>query len=224
MTVKVVVTTYCPEVGHPRGEYLSRVLESLDLHLHSPEGRHFVIANDGDPDQPHIKNIKRFGENVTVVGGPRAGIGGSLNRAIQATVLDSDLWLYTTDDWLLTERLDLTQPVRLMREAGYGYVRLGPPHPNVRTHTAFMQGLGWWLNLSTDDGGFVFATRPFLCTLDFYKRTGSFLENCDSYVCERDYADRVNRLWAGGLAETVHGSLEGPWEHIGVENVGERYP
>lgn len=237
MTVRVVITTYCPSDGHPRGEYLASVLNSLRRRLESSEPIRYVIANDGNPCDPHIECCPTAKyEDVTVVGGGRVGIGGSLNRAIGSTVLPDDLWLYTTDDWLLIDRLDLTQAIKLIRQPEkvstvYDYVRLGPPHPNIWCMTKFHADIGWWLQLSAMNGGFVFATRPFLATRSFYDKIGPFKEQCDAYECERDYADRVNtyankapRGMFLGMAEVVQSNLEGPWVHVGEVEVGRTYP
>lgn len=227
MTIQVIMTTYCPEPGHPRGRYAVQCANGLrNFLLSTHEDIAFIIANDGPRDQPHIGAIwDELGDcQVQVAAGPRAGIGGSLNRALKLVGPD-DLWLYTTDDWDLVEEYPLGQGVRLIRDNAYHYVRLGPPHPNIHAQIKFQEKLGWWLHLQTYSG-FVFATRPFLATRTFYEGIGPFKEDCDSYACERDYADRVNNNPSANnvMAEVVCGSLEGPWQHIGEVNVGERYP
>lgn len=226
--IKVVVTTYVPETGHPRASYLGTTLASLYRNLGAPESIEFLIANDGPHNDSNVLEvaIDVFG-NYTgwyVAGGPRAGIGGSLNRALREVAQD-DLWMYTTDDWKLNYRYGLSQAVRLIREQDYDYVRLGPPHPNVVCQTKYEQGLGFWLELWPKGGGFAFATRPFVATKQFYEKIGPFKEHCDAYVCERDYSDRVTDMWSHvRLAEVVNGSFEGPWQHIGEVEVGDRYP
>lgn len=223
--INVVMTTYCPEPGHVRGSYGPIAAKALRKHLVSSENRRLIIANDGPADQPHCGKIAAScpqWQSITV-GGPRVGIGGSLNRALNA-VADDELWLYTTDDWVLTSRYDLTQAVRLLRETGdYDYVRLGPPHPNVGATIKFQQGLGWWLALHRKEG-LAFGTRPFLATKSFYYQVGPFKEQCDAYECEKDYAERLSHLHGPGLAEVVCSSLEGPWQHIGHAEVGDVYP
>lgn len=185
-----------------------------------------TLANDGPVDEPHVEMCQRVMEPfaVSATGGPRVGIGGSLNRALQF-VRDSDQWLYCTDDWVLTHQYDLWPATLLIKREGYDYVRLGPPHPNIVCQTKFQQGLGWWLELWPKGGGFAFGTRPFIATKQFYDKIGPFKENCDAYVCERDYSDRVTDMWSHvRMAEVVSGSLEGPWKHIGEVSVGETFP
>lgn len=232
--IHVIVTTYIPTHDSPRKDYLHRVLVALRDKLVSPEPLHFVLANDGPPDQEEVFSV---GDDVlswhkrpwTATGGGRLGIGGSLNRAL-GLVGAGDPWMYTTDDWLLTGTYGIQQAVRLIRELGYDYVRLGPPHPNVTCVTKFQQGLGWWLELVPQAPGYVFGTRPFLAHRRMVDYVGLFKERCDAYVCERDYADRVankySHMASDRLAEVVcqQGGLEGPWEHVGDFEVGDRYP
>lgn len=237
MTIKVIMTCYQPTPESKRGEYALESLYSLMANLDAPEPIKYVIANDGPADQPHVLALIALAKRefmlpehqnvITAVGGERVGIGGSLNRAILHSLDPADLWLYTTDDWKLTQPLDLSQAVKLIREVGYQYIRLGPPHPNIDCEIKFQQDIGWWLRFHTQQHtSFAFATRPFLSTRSFWHNVGPFKENCDSYVCERDYGDRVNHIHGPSTlcGEVVNGSLEGPWEHIGAENVGEKYP
>jgi hypothetical protein len=75
------------------------------------------------------------------------------------------------------------------------------------------------MDLLPQYGGFCFATRPFLATKGFYEKIGPFDERLNSYETERLYAERVAKSTAklaywGGI------DLAGPWEHVGVENVG----
>ncbi len=225
--LNIIMTTYCPEPGHPRGVYGPRVINSLYEHLITADKPRLIVANDGVVDEPHCYKIAEAADGlcdkILIVGGPRAGIGGSLNRALEH-VSYSDTWMYLTDDWALTEDYDLSQAERLISEAGYHYVRLGPPHPNIRCTTRFTAGLGWWLQLLPAFGGFAFATRPFIATPNFWSTVGRFKENCDAYVCERDYSDRVTQADQLPMAEVVSGTLQGPWLHIGEAEVGDKFP
>lgn len=229
--LKVVMTSYVPEgygIDHPRAQYASRCVNDLYWHLYGPEKLELVIANDGPHDQPHIDMLREqlldTDWSTSAAHGPRRGIGGSLNRAMNLVGRD-DLWMYTTDDWRLVLPYDVTQAVRLIREAGYHYVRLGPPHPNVYCKLRFTQALDWWFDLFPSQGGYVFATRPFIADRWFYDRVGPFKELCNAYDAERDYSDRVNAIGDDlNMAEIVHSSLEGPWEHIGKHEVGEHFP
>lgn len=243
MTIQVVVSTYCPEEWatvakdddenrHPRTDYLLETLKGLRDNLFALEPIEYILANDGPVTQEHVlfpardvldwptPNYHRY----QIAGGTRVGLGGSLNRALGLVRPDS-LWMYNTDDWVLEAEYDLTQAVRLIREHNYGYVRLGPPHPNVMCTTKFCQGLGWWLELMPWHGGFAFGTRPFLATRRFYEQVGGFKEQCDAYEVELDYCRRVQSKHEQlRLAEVVSGSLEGPWGHVGEVEVGRGYP
>jgi hypothetical protein len=228
VTIKVIISTYCPEQfdgpqwEYPRSRYLLKVVDRLSTMLRCDGLSGFVLANDGPVDQWHIRQVTdRI--KCEVAGGPRVGLGGSLNRAM-GLVGPDDLWMYTTDDWLLTERYDLTKAVKLIREYGYDYVRLGPPHPDIPCTTRFSQDVGWWLRL--ERCRYAFATRPFLADRSLYEDIGGFKEHCDAYEVEVDYSDRVARYEDSQLrlAEVVHGSLEGPWEHIGQHEAGRTFP
>jgi hypothetical protein len=166
---------------------------------------------------PLLDLAKEKWGNAAITSPKHNGIGSSLNHALAKV---DDLWLYTTDDWLLTDTLDLDQAVRLVRN-GYDYVRVGPVHPNLECVTRFQVGLGWWLELLNTDG-YTFATRPFLATKVFYNKIGAFLESANSYVVEKDYSLRCARHKHGlNMAAT---QLHGPWCHIGDYNVGEVGP
>lgn len=232
MTIHVLVTGYVPDGGdatHPRAKYAIAAIRSLFKHLKSSERIQLLYANDGPITQPHCAEIIRIVHAettwaISISTGPRQGIGGSLNRAM-AYVETDDLWMYTTDDWVLTEDYDLSKAAWLVRNRNYDYVRLGPPHPNIHAIIRFEQGLGFWLQLQPQHGGYTFATRPFVASRAFYTEVGLFRADCDAYVCERDYSDRVAELEGSlRLGEVVHSTLEGPWEHIGELEVGNSYP
>ena len=229
--INVIVSTYIPdgEVGEQRAKYLHATVKSLRDRLMAPQPIRFILANDGPVNQPEVLYV---GNDVlawhkvpwTVTGGERVGLGGSLNRAL-GLVEGSDLWMYTTDDWLLTEMYNLRQAVQLLVEDGYDCVRLGPPHPNVAGQIKFRQGIGWWLELWPRCGYYTFATRPFVANRNFFDTVGPFKEQCDAYAMEKDYAERVVEDWYRvSMAEVVNGSLEGPWKHVGEVEVGDRWP
>lgn len=228
MTVYVVMTSYVPDLLSARWVYGLQTMKSLADMLKCDDELQFILANDGPVDQPHVERIcnipRNYGWKVQATGGEHKGVGGSLNRALKLVPADA-LWMYCTDDWMLTAEYNITQAVKLIDEQQYHYVRLGPPHPNIECHTRFSVGLGWWLELDPRPGGFAFGTRPFVASKKFYDIVGSFREECDAYEAERNYADRV-RNCSGmlALAEIVSGSLEGPFEHLGAEEVGDRWP
>src|SRR6266498_3259504 len=119
--VTVVMTTYNPEPSAPRFGYAAEALQSLRENLRSLEKIEYLVTDDGSPMQPHQLSDLRY--RASYVTGPHNGIGASLNRAL----MEIKDWpvLYTVDDWVLTEPLDLTLPLWLL-ENDYSYVRLGP--------------------------------------------------------------------------------------------------
>lgn len=216
VNVTVVMTTYAPE-GSRREEYACRSAVSLldnltgaDLRLHT--------ADDGSFDFTYLQNIRKIANTKwrvsTASNSQRNGIGASLNKALDHVLIGDDLWMYTTDDWVLTRRLDLTKAIKLI-DIGYDYVRLGPIHPHLACATQFNADIGWWLLLHQKFGGFAFATRPFLATRRFYTRVGLFKERCDSYVCERDYAERVSQIETLTLGAI---NLAGPWDNLAYDD------
>lgn len=206
--VTVVITTYNPTSDAPRFDYLRRTLESLMANVSSVEPVEFMIADDGSPDiEPLMKLHEEY--RAAILTGTHNGIGASLNRARAYTV---GPWMYTTDDWVLTGKLDLDLPLWLVRERGYDLVRLGPLHPDLACVTKFQQHHGWWWEMTPEiGGGFYFGTRPFLVTPRLFDKIGPFTEGVDSYVTEIDF----NTACMQGAIHGAAAHLHGPWETIG---------
>lgn len=212
--VTVVMTTYNPTPDAPRFSYAKRCIEAFDDHLMVDP---FVVhvTDDGSPDTQLLMRLVTT-HNITVTTGRHNGIGASLNRALRHV---EGPWMYTTDDWLLTGFLELELPLWLLSE-GYDLVKLGPIHPNLSCRTRFSAGHGWWLELNLLDpqGGFHFATRPFLAAPSLVEKIGLFDEGLDSYETEVRYNARC-QMEAFNLKFAAV-NLAGPWEHIGEYEVG----
>jgi hypothetical protein len=142
------------------------------------------------------------------------GIGASLNLAMPYV---DDYWMYTTDDWLLTQPLDLTHAIGLLN-AGYDVVRLGPIHPFLWCLTQYTK-LGWHLDIDTK-WRYAFATRPFIASKSLVQKVGPFDENRNVYDTETLYSDRITKHGGIKIAYDGNLSLPGPWQHIGVIEVG----
>lgn len=225
--IDIVMSCYFPEDAPERQVYAKQVLRSLAVDgLLASEPLRFIVADDSERDLdfvveellPLVSN--RWNVSPIHSHSWHRGIGASLNKALERVSSDN-LWLYTTDDWLLTDYLELDGPARLLRN-GYDLVRLGPVHPDLTTITRFQAGLGWWLDLRQEYGGFAFATRPFIATKQFVEKVGPFDEGLNSYETERLYAERVAKRGDIKLAYWGGLDLAGPWEHIGTVSVGER--
>lgn len=222
MVVDVVMTCYFPSDAPERQEYAKQSLDSLVYGLVCQEGLRLVLADDSQVTKAVVTEL--LGKAKTYWTNPprysrsfHSGIGASLNAALEGV---DGTWLYTTDDWELVSRLDLDGPCRLLKQ-GYDVVRLGPIHPDLQCVTRFQQGIGWWLDLRQEYGGFAFATRPFLATKDWYSRIGPFNARLNSYETERLYAERVAKS-TSKLAYWGGVDLAGPWEHLGIVEVGYR--
>lgn len=203
----VVVTTYIPQgdIGKRRFEYLFEAVYSLWEHLSGNECK-LHIADDSE--EPGLIDVSQFPLSLISYSNSRhRGIGASLNKALEHV---SGNWMYTTDDWLLTNRLDVTSALKLLDYYKYDVVRVGPLHPNLGCTTRFNQDVGWWLDIH--NGAFAFATRPFIATYDFYARTGKFMEQVDSYQCEVDYMKRAKGAKIAGIME-----YHNIWEHLGED-------
>lgn len=227
--ITVVMTTYMSSDfdGAQRMRYMDASMNTLLRDLVADEPVRLHIADDGSNHPEAIKAIAQclqrahshWGTKATWTSTSHEGIGASLNRALERVFADGDdMWLYTTDDWSLINKLDLTGPAKLIRN-GYDLVRLGPVHPDLCCTTRFDQTIGWWLDLLQHYGGFAFATRPFLASKTFYEKIGPFDERLNSYETERLYAERVAKSTAklaywGGI------DLHGPWHHEGITCVG----
>lgn len=227
--ITVVMTTYAPAgvVGAARRVYAWRTARALARHLRTPLPLRLHLADDGSEDPSYLSDILAVANEAwqtdgAITNAERRGIGGSLNLALQH--MHDPYWLYVTDDWVLTEPLDLSPAVMLLERCPhYGMVRLGPTHPNLSCITRFSVDLGWWLDIDPAPGGFAFATRPFLAHRRFTDCYGPFPENMDAYETERLYAERIAR-WPGigsGIVQLGTIPLAGPWEHIGAVEVGK---
>jgi hypothetical protein len=233
--VTVVMTTYAPDgEASVRRLYAERTLRRLIRYLHCSDGLRLHIADDGSASTDWIDRLlQQAGQGWEPCGGhtdaKRHGIGASLNRALETLQDERDLWMYITDDWLLTDHMDLDRAVTLIRQGGYEYVRLGPIHPNLIGKVMFNERAGWWLDLWPAAGGFCFATRPFLATRFFWNHYGPFLQDANAYDVEQEYSERVaneaksRSAWLR-MAHDGHITFPGPWEHIGEVEVGTIQP
>lgn len=228
--ITVVMTTYVPEGGEARILYAHQALEGLLNNLGCSQHKlRLHVADDGSRDQEFILDLmeraaNEWGTESSSSTVHRKGIGGSLNAAL-APLAERDLWLYTTDDWVLEQPLNLDKAVALIEEREYKCVRLCPVHPNLLCITRFEQSIGWWLECFPAHGGYVFGTRPFLASMEMVKQYGPFPEQLDAYETERIFAERVAAV--GSMHEfaiDVQYGLEGPWKHIGEYEVGRIQP
>lgn len=220
--IDVVMTCYFPQDAPQRKEYAKAALSSLLNGLIADEPLRFILSDDSEMAETEL--IRDMTSQAAIAWGKSVysrswhnGIGASLNKSLEHV---HDLWLYTTDDWVLTAGLDLAGPSKLLRQ-GYDLVRLGPVHPDLQCITRFQANIGWWLDLRQEYGGFAFATRPFLATKAFYDKVGPFDEGLNSYETERLYAERVAKS-TSKLAYWGAIDLAGPWDHVGLVNVGYR--
>lgn len=216
----VVMTTYFPPDVPERKAYAIRCIAALAANLRCDrEPLRLVVSDDSEQFDTSILAACAWPDSIYCNTSHR-GIGASLNNSLREVGPDG-AWMYVTDDWLLAEQLWLDEPMKLLTERGYDLVRLGPVHPDLACVTRFDETIGWWLDLRQEYGGFAFATRPFIATKAFYDKVGPFDEGLDSYETEILYAAKVATSTAklaywGGI------DLAGPWEHIGLENVGYR--
>jgi hypothetical protein len=221
----IVMSTYFPQGngGESRAQGAVKCLEAFMARLSAPEEIRLCIADDGSHYIDYIDKLLIMAEAhwhtpslYTSVN--RRGIGGSLNKALEA-IPAHDHIMYTTDDWLLLKYFTVKQAIQLLQE-GYDYVRIGPTHPNLNCITRFNTTIGWWLHI-VPGYGYCFGTRPFIAKRRFFDIVGPFDEDLNAYETERLYTERVNRVRVPiALAQMGTITLEGPWKHIGVYEVG----
>lgn len=223
--IDVIMTTYQP-TSSQRAKYMKLTVESLVKHLHAKDGFRLIIADDGSPEQESnfmaLDYVKKHEWDGIITNALRTGVGGSLNLALSHVAVDGT-WIYICDDWLLEQDLDLDKAMKLLTH--YDCVRIGAIHPNITCYAKFQQDIGWWLELDVEQGGFAFATRPFIANRLFYDKVGPFKDKCTSYDVETDYAMRISGI--GNSVRLAHvGSLEGPFLHIGenINSIGAQWP
>lgn len=228
----IIMSCYFPEgeVGIARCGYAIATLEKLWYNLKADY--HIILAHDG-PENSELRQVLGYASahmdrNAEMISGPHNGIGSSLNRALVRS--QNNVWMYITDDFLLTKPLDLDKPLALIN-AGYDYVRL-LIHPDLECRTKFAINLGWYLELKTDNG-YVVATRPFLMTnamtheLAKYNeycgfKHEPFIANVTSYDVEIALNNAACYLRDIGNVRPFAAILSDgtEWEHIGVVEVG----
>lgn len=213
----IVMTTYLPEgeIGLARKKYAVNTMYALDFWGVTDFADKFIIANDSEENsitELLYQDAKVYFDNKVVMQyGPHNGIGASLNRALAHV---TDKWMYITDDWELVKSIDIQKAIDLLDTGNYDYVKLGPLHPDIRCVTKFDNNIGWYLELIWGRG-FVFATRPFVATKQFYEYTGPFDEGLNAYETERLYCDRAyEQRYAALLSDGTE------WLHIGEVEVG----
>lgn len=214
--ITVIMSTYEDGKGF-RSKYALQTAQALYSKLKNTTPMKMHIADDGSFNVEfieQIRNLENAWPDFGYTNAKRSGIGASLNLALEE-VADDDLWMYTTDDWVLTHEFDMARALKLINN-GYDLVRIGPVHPNLTCRTMFSTRVGWWLDISAANGGFAFGTRPFLATKEFYNKVGKFDEMVNAYDMERLYCERVAKQNIRIAAMWLHG----PWLHIGDYKVG----
>lgn len=228
--VSVIMSCYFPDSVPQRRGYAKQALHGLLNNLYSVDELRLIVADDtpegDDLASSTALNLILDANGVWGSCGIQSrsyhhGIGASLNKALEG-VADDGLWMYITDDWVLGATLSLQGPVRLLVDRGYDVVRLGPIHPDLMCVTRFDQGIGWWLDIRQEYGGFAFATRPFVATKAFVAKVGPFDEGLNSYETERLYSERIGARGDVKLAYWGAVDLAGPWTHVGLVDVGYR--
>jgi hypothetical protein len=219
--ITIVMSTYAPQDKPQRKDYAKRCINALSKKLVGST-LNFHIADDGSPES-NLRDLiicadHYFGSsNVSYSQSNRKGIGGSLNLALSQI---KGWWMYSPDDVILTDTIQLRPVLVLLEEFKYDMVRLGPIHPNLQCTTKFNTMAGWYLEIDQAKGGYSFSIRPFVATPNFYNTVGPFNEGLNAYETERLYNERVAR----SNVKIASIDLGGPWTHIGEVEVGDIDP
>lgn len=189
--VSIIMTTFFP--CQARIAAAEETLWSWVKNLYYDGEVHLIIADDGSPLDWEPEKI--WSGRISYTYQYRQGLGASLNKGYKRAFEVSPLAASFTDDWSLTEPLDITPwCIALLENKTIGCVRLGPPHPNL-TGTVEMissQWQGWGLRLNK--GGYAYGDRPALYHSRFFEDYGDFEENCSALECVRLYDEKFTEL------------------------------
>lgn len=141
-------------------------------------------ADDHSPEPP--TNMSVWEERVPT---ESLGVGSSLNAGMRKAREDGHrVALYAVDDWEARVRMDISEPLRFMREDhSVAAIRLAPPHPGL-TGTVRHTPYGWYLEI--DNHHYVVSHRPTLWNIQAVERLGWWPENCSAVDCERQMNER----------------------------------
>jgi glycosyltransferase involved in cell wall biosynthesis len=189
---------------------------ALQTHLSYPGLIHYYVGVDGSDDTPARLDTS-FGPSVTILHGPRTGLGGNLNQLIAKTT--EPLMIQMDDDHILQAPLDLCPHVtELTTSDDAGWIRL----MRIRDHhySADLRGQYWYVSWASEEL-FIPSNRPHLKHrrwLDFFP---TYVEGVSLGQTEVKYC-----LYCKDMAKQLHYKVprvlvplnclsETGWDHVG---------
>lgn len=192
--VTVVMTTWLPggQASTARLGAIKTALRSWKQNLWLNARLHLHVADDGSSAEDMafleslVGSIWNRGD-ITWSQQPRHGLGASLNAGLEVAFGRGPAVFHAVDDWQLLAPLDLTPWVKLLLEPDVAMVRFFP-HPNTIGRT-LPTPYGWVVELSPDQGGYLFGFRPALWHRRLLGERPWFAEGVSALECERVFND-----------------------------------
>lgn len=188
----IVVTTYFPDAS--RVDVALETIRSWSHNLDEATAIEMIIFDDCSPLEHFQRFLDRlplsWPDPVNVRRSRRpAGVGNSLSQAFDAAFSLDLAVLYAVDDWVADGPVDVSRWLPLLGEDGWGCIRLGPPHPELRGRVK-MTVPGWLLDC--EPYGYAVSFRPALWHRSFFDRLPPFARDVSALEAE----DRMNTAWA----------------------------
>ncbi len=222
--ITVVIPTY------NRPEILAQTVNRLYSFLKFDGELRILIGDDGDEKTVPANVVDHENYQVTILPGPRRGLGANLNMLLKE--VRTNIVLQMDDDHWLTQPLDINDYSRdLLNDAmNVGWIRLflGERRDvyNLKTYYKFSvanYGPYWFISTESPEL-YIASNRPHIKHINFHKKHyGWYLEDrplgkteeawCHSYKGIRNATKRWSRIpW---VVIPMFGLSLNHWQHVG---------
>lgn len=205
-----------------RAMVLQRTIDLLRAHLRYAGQIEYFVGDDGN-DGVSLNDLFRGDRDVTVIDGPRRGLGANINRLYaNATARGDVLLLQMDDDHHLHYDLDLTpHAAAIQMSETLSWIRL----MQVSSHRYFaaLNGAYWYVSWYSPEL-YIPSNRPHLKHPRFHTFYGMYPENLKLGETEEGFChqcrDRAVEYLKDGAAVPVVGipldaGSERGWLHVG---------
>jgi glycosyltransferase involved in cell wall biosynthesis len=199
-----------------RAKIVVECVAALQTNLSYRGSINYYVGVDGEDDTTAQLNSS-FGPSVTVLSGPRAGLGGNLNQLIANAT--EPLMMQMDDDHILRAPLELCPHVNeLMENDDAGWIRLMGIEDH--SYTANLRGRYWYLSWTSEEL-YIPSNRPHLKHrrwLDFFP---PYVEGVSLYQTEVKYCaqckDKAKQLHykVPQVLVPLNSLSETGWDHVG---------